>query len=133
MGVRTFDIAAILLNLIHCAYSDHILSCNVTSLPPCPGEHMVCSEATNQCECLQGFTLVGEECESSDSYSPPSHTAIAAVVTIFTLALVICGLVLVVRKYNLVEYARQKINMRRNNDVMYEDVMIGHDDPPLSP
>lgn len=67
------------------------------------------------------------------SYDYSAHNATAAVVTIFTLALVICGLVLVIRKYNLIEYLRQKINLKRNGDVMYEDVMIGQDDPPLTP
>lgn len=78
--------------------------------------------------------MVGDECDTPDSnhsYVPPSHTA--AIITVFTLVLIAFGLVLIVRKYNLVEYARQKINLRRNNDVMYEDVMIGNDDPPLSP
>lgn len=133
MGLKTFDIAAIILNLIHCAYTDNILSCNVTALHPCPGEHKICNESTGRCECLPEFTLVDDVCEPSNSYLPPRHTTTAAVVTIFTLALVVCGLVLVIRKYNLIEYARQKINMRRNNDVMYEDVMIGQDDPPLTP
>lgn len=62
-----------------------------------------------------------------------SHDVTTAVVSIFAVALILGGLVLVVRKYNLIEYARQKIDSRRNNDVTYEDVMIGQDDPPLSP
>lgn len=61
------------------------------------------------------------------------HGATAAVVSIFTLALLAAGLFLVIKKYNLIEYVRQKINLRRGNDVMYEDVMIGNDDPPLNP
>ncbi|XP_059061196.1 uncharacterized protein LOC131854089 [Achroia grisella] len=133
MGLKAFDIAALILNLIHCVYSDHILSCNVSAIHQCPEEHKFCNEKTGQCECLQGFTLVEKHCEPSESALTTRHTATAAIVTIFTLALVICGLVLVVRRYNLIEYIRQKINLRRNNDVMYEDVMIGQDDPPLSP
>lgn len=76
---------------------------------------------------------VGNECVEPDSNPSEPHGAAAAVIAIFTIALVICGLYLVIRRYNLVEYARQKMNARRNNDVMYEDVMIGQDDPPLSP
>lgn len=76
--------------------------------------------------------MSGGDCvEEADAGS--SHDATAAVVSIFTIALVVAGLVLVIRKYNLIEYIRQKINLKRNNDIMYEDVMIGQDDPPLVP
>lgn len=99
----------------------------------CTGANQFCNETAHECQCNNGFIWVGEDCEEPDSDSSGPHSAAAAVIAIFTIALVICGLYLVIRKYNLVEYARQKINARRNNDVMYEDVMIGHDDPPLSP
>lgn len=113
--------------------TEHIL-CNKTALDPCPGDNQICKEATSECVCKEGFVFVGVDCEPPDSgHDRPDHTATTAIVTIFALVLVMCGLVLVVRKYNLVEYVRQKINSRRNNDVMYEDVMIGNDDPPLSP
>lgn len=81
---------------------------------------------------MEGYASDGDDCIPLSSYAS-SHDTTAAVVSIFTIALVVCGLVLVIRKYNLVEYVRQKINMRRNNDIMYEDVMIGQDDPPLVP
>nr|XP_053599558.1 uncharacterized protein LOC128669100 [Plodia interpunctella] len=132
MRLRTFDIAALILNLVHFAYTDHILSCNVTAIEPCPGDNQKCIEASNRCECVSGFTMVDDECKPG-SASPTSHATTAVLVTLFTLALLAGGLALVIRKYNLVEYVRQKINLRRNNDVMYEDVMIGQDDPPLSP
>lgn len=61
------------------------------------------------------------------------HGGTIAVAVIFTLALLIGGLILVIRKYNLMQYVQQKITLRRGHDVMYEDVMIGQDDPPLSP
>lgn len=82
---------------------------------------------------MSGFVLIGEECELPGDNADSAHFLTTAVVTIFTLALVLCGLYLVIRKYELLEYVTQKINLRRNNDVMYEDVMIGQDDPPLSP
>lgn len=82
---------------------------------------------------MTGFVRIGDDCSLPKPDVPADHGATAAVVTVFTLALLICGLVLVVRKYDLVDYVRQKINQRRNNDIMYEDVMIGQDDPPLSP
>lgn len=113
--------------------TDHILSCNANILGECTGDNQFCNGTANECQCKNGFTWVGENCEEPDSDSSGPHNAAAAVIAIFTIALVICGLYLVIRKYNLVEYARQKINARRNNDVMYEDVMIGQDDPPLSP
>lgn len=81
---------------------------------------------------MEGFYQVGDECQTPSSYMS-SHDVTTAVVSIFAVALILGGLVLVVRKYNLIEYARQKIDSRRNNDVTYEDVMIGQDDPPLSP
>lgn len=113
--------------------TDDILSCNVTALNPCPRPNQVCIEKTAKCVCKPGYIQYDDECQSPDSKSAASHGTTAAVVSIFTIALIICGLVLVIRKYNLVQYARQKINMRRNNDVMCEDVMIGDDDPPISP
>ncbi|KAJ2938796.1 hypothetical protein O0L34_g18419 [Tuta absoluta] len=133
MGLRSTDIVAtLLLNLIHCAYAaDHILSCNVTDLEPCPS-HQYCEQASGKCVCVKGYTRVGEECMLPDDVPSMPHST-AALVAIFTLALITCGLVLVIRRYNLIEYVRQKINSRRNRDIMYEDVMIGHDDPPLSP
>lgn len=76
---------------------------------------------------------IGDDCETPDTSGSSYSGATIATVTIFTLALLIAGAVLVIRKYNLIEYVRQKIQTRRNNDVMYEDVMIGNDDPPLSP
>lgn len=101
-------------------------------IEPCKGEHRVCNETTLLCGCADGFVLVGDNCErpsDSDHHFSPT----TSIVTIFALVLVVSGLVLVIRKYNLIDYVRQKINQRRNNDVMYEDVMIGNDDPPLSP
>ncbi|XP_068627832.1 uncharacterized protein [Battus philenor] len=131
MGLKTAYTVTVILYLL-CVCTEHILSCNVTSLAPCPAENQFCNETTRSCECLEGFYQVGDECQTPSSYMS-SHDVTAAVVSIFAVALIGCGLVLVVRKYNLIEYARQKINSRRNNDVMYEDVMIGQDDPPLSP
>ncbi|CAH0717515.1 unnamed protein product, partial [Brenthis ino] len=133
MGIRIIDIiAAIILHFIHCAYTEHILFCNVTQLNSCPGKNHICNETSHQCVCLEGYDSEGDDCVPVTS-DASSHDATAAVVSIFTIALVVFGLVLVIRKYNLIEYARQKINLRRNNDIMYEDVMIGQDDPPLVP
>lgn len=112
--------------------TEHILPCNVTSIEPCPGYYQFCNETSLRCECIDGYYRVDDKCQTPSAYMS-SHDVTAVVVSIFAVALIVCGLVLVVRKYNLIEYARQKINSRRNNDVMYEDVMIGQDDPPLSP
>ncbi|RVE44395.1 hypothetical protein evm_010965 [Chilo suppressalis] len=133
MGIKSMDIAFLLLNLIYCAYSEHILSCNVTTLNPCPGANQVCNQLTHQCVCKDGFTLVDDNCESPSADTSSRHTVTGIVVSIFTIALLVCGIVLVFRKYDLANYIRQKINMRRNNSTTYEDVMIGQDDPPLSP
>ncbi|XP_075972510.1 uncharacterized protein LOC142974227 [Anticarsia gemmatalis] len=133
MELKTIDIvAALLVNLIQYGCSEHILPCNVSIYNQCP-EHQTCNATTSQCDCLRGLIRVGDDCESPGDDST-SHSGVAiATVTIFTLALLIAGAVLVIRKYNLIEYVHQKIESRRNNDVMYEDVMIGNDDPPLSP
>ncbi|CAH0668653.1 unnamed protein product [Spodoptera exigua] len=133
MGLKTIDIlVTLLLNLIQYGCSEHILSCNVTALYPCP-QNQKCVAKTNQCECLEGFVRVGDDCETPADASGSHSGVTVALVTICTLALLITGAVLVVRKYNLVDYVRQKIEARRTHDVMYEDVMIGNDDPPLSP
>ncbi|XP_028039522.1 mucin-like protein [Bombyx mandarina] len=134
MGPNTIDIiAAFTLNFLQYVTSDHILPCNVTAIEPCKGKNEVCVQKTLQCVCEKGFIRVGDDCEEPSDDTGGPHGATAAIVSIFTIALIVCGLVLVVRKYNLIEYMRQKINQRRTNDVMYEDVMIGNDDPPLSP
>lgn len=112
--------------------TDHILSCNESLLYQC-GANQKCTAATHQCDCLEGFIRVGDDCEASADDTGSDNGATIAIVTIFTLALLITGAVQVVRKYNLIEYIRQKIEARRSHDVMYEDVMIGNDDPPLSP
>lgn len=83
--------------------------------------------------CDKGFVFVDEQCVTPSHHSSGTHGVTTAIITIFMLVLLASGVVLVVRKYNLIELARQKINSRRSNDVMYEDVMIGNDDPPLSP
>ncbi|XP_028173734.1 uncharacterized protein LOC135073426 [Ostrinia nubilalis] len=132
MGLRTVDFAAILLNLAYCAHSEHILPCNVSSPEPCPGENEVCVQQTGQCVCKAGFVFVDDNC-APEGTDTSSHTATIVIVSLFTLALLVCGIVLVFRKYDLLNHIRQRINLRRNNDVMYEDVMIGQDDPPLSP
>lgn len=114
--------------------TDHILSCNVTQLGACPGDYQVCNETSQQCYCLDGYYRSGDFCYDKATLSDSSeHDVTAVVVSIFTIALVVTGLVLVIRKYNLIDYVRHRINLRRSNDVMYEDVMIGQDDPPLVP
>lgn len=120
--------------MLRCVFflTEHIRSCNDTLLGTCP-EHQSCNSTTLQCDCLRGFVRVGDDCETPGDESTSHSSATIATVTIFTLALLIAGAVLVIRKYNLIEYIHQKIEARRNNDVMYEDVMIGNDDPPLSP
>ncbi|KAL4704697.1 hypothetical protein ACJJTC_011481 [Scirpophaga incertulas] len=120
-----------MLNLVYCA--ENILSCDVHSVEPCPGENQICIEKTKQCVCKEGFTLVDENCLAPSPDSSSSHTTTTIIVVIFTLALLVCGLVLVFRKYNLVNYIRQQINLRRGNNETFENVMIGQDDPPLSP
>ncbi|XP_030022803.1 uncharacterized protein LOC115441999 [Manduca sexta] len=135
MALKQIDIVTTLaINLIHYVSSDHILSCDANSLDTsCRGDHQICNLTSSLCYCEKGFVMVGDECEVPSDDSLASHGSTYVVVIVFTIALVICGLVLVIRKYNLIEYMRQKINMYRNNDVIYEDVMIGNDDPPLSP
>ncbi|XP_045764099.1 uncharacterized protein LOC123866505 [Maniola jurtina] len=134
MGIRIIDIiATILVNFVHCVFTEHILSCNVTQLGSCPGNYHVCNETSLQCYCLEDYIQYGNGCIAKSEAYNTDHDATAAVVSIFTIALVVVGLVLVIRKYNLIDYVRHKINQRRNNDVMYEDVMIGQDDPPLVP
>uniref|UniRef100_A0A2A4JIJ8 EGF-like domain-containing protein n=1 Tax=Heliothis virescens TaxID=7102 RepID=A0A2A4JIJ8_HELVI len=133
MGLKTIDIlATLLLNLIQYGCSEHILSCNETVLEACP-DNQRCSASSHECECVEGFVRVGDDCETPADASGSHNGATVAIATIFTLALLITGVVLVVRKYNLIDYVRQKIEARRTHDVMYEDVMIGNDDPPLSP
>ncbi|CAG9135300.1 unnamed protein product [Plutella xylostella] len=133
MAIKLTDIVLTLIfNVLHTAYAQHILSCNVTTLESCTGENQICSAKTGQCECLDGFTMSDGQCAAAAA-AGARHGATAAVVSIFTLALLAAGLFLVIKKYNLIEYVRQKINLRRGNDVMYEDVMIGNDDPPLNP
>ncbi|KAJ8724722.1 hypothetical protein PYW07_015680 [Mythimna separata] len=133
MGLKTIDIlVTLLLNLIQYGYSESIRHCNETILDSCPA-HQKCIASTHSCECLEGFVRVGDDCVTPADAAGSHNGATVAIVTIFTLALLITGVVLVVRKYNLVDYVRQKIEARRTHDVMYEDVMIGNDDPPLSP
>ncbi|CAG9791701.1 unnamed protein product [Diatraea saccharalis] len=131
MGIKVVDIVVVLVNLVYCVYSEHILPCNVSALYPCQGQNQVCNQLTRQCVCKSGFTFVNDSCEipSEDS----RHTVTGIVVSVFTIALIACGIILVFRKYDLANYIRQKISMRRNNTAAYEDVMIGHDDPPLNP
>lgn len=105
----------------------------MTDIEPCKGLHQICNGTTLRCDCMEGFAFVEDDCETPSAAEPYHHGATVSIVTIFALVLIVSGLVLVIRKYNLVDYIRQKINQRRNNDVMYEDVMIGNDDPPLSP
>jgi hypothetical protein len=112
--------------------TENILSCNVTSLEPCPGANQICSALTRQCICKEGFALVDDNCVAPN-FNPPSHTTTAVIVSIFTIALLICGVVLVFKKYDLANYIRQRINVQRTNNNTYEDLMIGQDDPPLSP
>ncbi|KAJ0179093.1 hypothetical protein K1T71_004805 [Dendrolimus kikuchii] len=134
MGLKTTNIVATLtLNLLQYAYAEHILSCNATSYGTCKGHNQFCNQTTSECECNKGYVRLGDDCEPPGADTATGHGATVALVSIFTVALIVCGLFLVIRKYNLIEYVRQKINTRRNNDVMYEDVMIGNDDPPLSP
>ncbi|XP_046978641.1 uncharacterized protein LOC124544220 [Vanessa cardui] len=133
MGIKIVDIiATIIINFISYAYTEHILFCNTSQLYSCPGNNQVCNGTSNECYCLEQYVRNGDDCVA-ESESSSNHDATAAVVSIFTIALVVSGLVLVIRKYNLIEYIHQKINLKRSNDVMYEDVMIGQDDPPLVP
>lgn len=134
MGFKSVDIIGILaLNLLQYTYADHFLFCNSTSYNACEGLNQFCNETTAECECLKGFIRTGDDCEKPGEDITSGNGSTAVLVSIFTVALVLCGLFLVVRKYNLLDYVRQKINSRRNNEVIYEDVMIGNDDPPLSP
>lgn len=112
--------------------TEHILSCNSSVYGVCT-ENQFCNATSSQCECIKGYVRLGDDCEPPGDETASGHGATVAIASIFTIALILCGLFLVIRKYNLVDYVRQKINMRRNNDVMYEDVMIGNDDPPLTP
>lgn len=131
MELKNIEILApLLLNLIQYGCSEHILPCNDTLLITGCSANEKCNSTTLQCDCLRGFVRVGDDCEEP---GVPHSGATIATITIFTLALLVAGAILVIRKYNLIEYVQQKINSRRNNDVMYEDVMIGNDDPPLSP
>ncbi|CAG9562858.1 unnamed protein product [Danaus chrysippus] len=131
MDLRSLDIiTTIILSFIHFANTENILSCSVSKFNNSCRENQKCDQSTLQCQCLEGFVEDGDECISESSKPASDHDVTAAVVSIFTIALVVAGLVLVIRKYNLIEYIRQKIALRRNHDIMYEDVMIGQDDPP---
>lgn len=111
--------------------TEHILPCNSTLLGTCTGKNEVCKD--NQCECDDDFVRYYDDCVPQETATTAKYDVTAAIISIFTISIVIVGLVVVIKKYNLIEYVRQKIELRRSHNVMYEDVMIGHDDPPLSP
>lgn len=99
----------------------------------CLGKNQKCSAELHKCVCLDGYVMDDGQCVEPDSEPFMAHDTTAVVISIFTISLVVVGLVLVIKRYSLMEYIRRKINLRRNTDVMYEDVMIGQDDPPLVP
>ncbi|CAK1551500.1 unnamed protein product [Leptosia nina] len=125
------NLVAIFLNFIQCALTEDIRPCNMTILGQCPGKNEICKQS--KCECDVGFLRYYDECISKVTDISSRYDVTAAIISIFTIAIVTVGLVVVIRKYNLIEYVRQKIELRRTHNIMYEDVMIGHDDPPLSP
>ncbi|XP_047519800.1 uncharacterized protein LOC125059423 [Pieris napi] len=132
MGLTAIEIiATISLNLLQCARTEHILPCNTTLMGQCTGNNEICKE--NKCECDDDFARYYDECVPQEAATTARYDVTAAIISIFTISIVIVGLVVVIRKYNLIEYIRQKIELRRSHNIMYEDVMIGHDDPPLSP
>lgn len=99
------------------------------------------------CQCLPGYISLNNDCirnktdqlpKTHPTQSNPvvendvrqNHLAIVIVIPVLLL-LVLIGTGIVVRKYNLVNWIRNKINQR---DTPYDEVMIGQDDddPPLS-
>lgn len=108
-------------------------------------DHEYCNNGV--CKCLPGYHGVDGKCVRKDSKDNSveidtvdvdkyvskdnqSHLAIVIVVPIL-LIIALIGSVVVVKKYNIVNWIRNKIHQR---DTPYDEVMIGQDDddPPLS-
>ncbi|GLV36327.1 hypothetical protein CBL_08821 [Carabus blaptoides fortunei] len=114
------------------------------------GTKQQCSENEmcqyNVCKCKLGYTRLGEGCVKNMSNQVPSpapygphpktpeegtsHVAAAVIIPIMMILFVI-GSVVLVRKYNVVSWVRNKLNQRHTP---YDEVMIGQDDddPPLA-
>lgn len=72
------------------------------------------------------------ECPAQGCRHVPDVTsAVPAVLTVLTLTLLLGGAALLTWKYRLLQKLRERL--QRRHHVMYEDVMIGQDDPPIDP
>ncbi|CAG5041123.1 unnamed protein product [Parnassius apollo] len=78
MGLKVTAIILIIISLL-CFYTEHILSCNVTSLEPCPGNNHFCNQTSLECECIEGYYKVGDECQNSYTYYISSRDSTAIV------------------------------------------------------
>lgn len=112
--------------------TEDFLSCSINSLKPC-SKNQICNGTTSKCDCDIDFVKEGTECVKFLDEVPAYHRGTIAVTAIFSVALLLFGFILIAKKYKLLDYVRDKINYRRTNEVMYEDVMIGQDDPPINP
>lgn len=118
-------------------------TCDSVKLGSCGHPNLVCQDGTNKCKCAFGFLFnnksetLDDACLKTLSSNTPadksSHNpATTIIVTLILLALIVTALVFTVRRYNLMHWFRQNVISRRDNNVMYEDVMIGQDDPPIT-
>lgn len=131
MGIKFADvIVPLVLNLVHFASSRDFLPCNVSDLFPCADKE-ICDTGKKECVCVDGYSRDEDECVPSSEVSNSVFTAIVTI--ILALIMMIGALVLLTRKYNLVEYVRRKLNLPNDDDIVYEDVMIGHDVRPVTP
>ncbi|XP_077300323.1 uncharacterized protein LOC143921071 [Arctopsyche grandis] len=135
-----------LILLLHAALATvamELPNCDPMEIGACNSSNLLCNENTRRCECL-GHLHFNKHSEALDAacveelptdvLSTPSESnhATTVIVVLFFIGLIVSGLVLAVRRYNLIHWFRQKIISRRDNNVMYEDVMIGQDDPPIA-
>lgn len=137
-------ILPLLFNIVNLGLCDDAPSCSVNKITRvCEGPHRICREDTQKCVCVSGYNLVRVNSETSpDGYmcvssnlttdTSSNHKTTVIIVALFTTCLVLCGLFLLVHRYKFMDYIRQKIMMRRHNEILYEDVMIGQDDPPIT-
>lgn len=93
---------------------------------------------------MPGYTKLNNECIKNSTEPSPrvqpekpkiqetdTHNHLAIAVVPVLLIIIFIGSVIMVRKYNVVSWIRNKISQR---DTPYDEVMIGQDDddPPLS-
>lgn len=96
------------------------------------------------CDCMPGYTKLNDACvrnnsepsarvqpdkPKTESTDTSNHLAVSIVVPLVLIAM-IAGSIVLVRKYNIAGWLREKIAQRESP---YDEVMIGQDDddPPL--